>query len=233
MISASGGALAGATTLDPARQESGHVLPTFLPDGRHFLFYSLSTDPQTDGMLNVGSLDSPDRVQLFPDRSRAVYASGYLLFARDQTLLAQPFDLSSLRLEGEPAVLAENVERSSVSRVATFSVSQTGVLAYRPDTQNELVWFDRSGRSLGSIGEPGHYANPALSPDDQRVAVSRHDPLAGQSDLWVIDLKRRLPSKFTFAETSEGMPLWSPDASLLAYRSGSSPGHQGGDGRWP
>jgi serine/threonine protein kinase/Tol biopolymer transport system component len=220
MIAASGGTLAAATTLDSARGETAHTLPSFLPDGRHYLF-SASKDPPRDGMLYVGSLVSPDRVPLFEDHSRAVYASGYLMFARDQNLLAQPFDLTTLRLAGEPAVLAENVERSSVSQVATFSVSQTGVLAYRPASQNELVWFDRSGRSLGSIGEPGHYANPALSPDDQRVAVSRHDPTAAQSDVWLIDLKRRLPSKFTFAETSEGMPLWSPDGNRLAYRSGS------------
>jgi eukaryotic-like serine/threonine-protein kinase len=221
-LSASGGPLAAATALDPARDETAHTLPSFLPDGRHFLFSASKHLGSQDAMLYVGSLDSPDRVPLFPDHSRAVYASGHILFARDETLLAQPFNTATLRLEGEPAVLAENVERSSVSRVATFSVSQTGVLAYRPASQNELVWFDRSGRSLGSIGEPGHYANPALSPDDERVAVSRYDPSAAQSDVWVIDLKRHLQSKFTFAETSEGLPLWSPDGSRLAYRSGSS-----------
>jgi serine/threonine protein kinase/Tol biopolymer transport system component len=220
-ISASGGPPVAATTLDPARGETSHTLPSLLPDGRHFLFSASRDSEYQDVMLYVGSFDSLDRVQLFPDHSRAVYASGYVLFARDQTLLAQPFDPIALRLGGEPAIVAENVELSSVSRVATFSVSQTGVLAYRPVSENELVWFDRSGRLLGSIGAPGLYANPALSPDDQRIAVSRHDPVAGQSDIWVIDSKRHVPSKFSFAETSEGMPLWSPDGRRLVYKSGS------------
>jgi serine/threonine protein kinase len=219
MTSASGGSLTAATMLDPARGETAHTLPNFLPDGRHFLF---SASASQEGMLYVGSLGSSDRIKLFPDHSRAAYASGYLLFARDETLLAQPFDTTTLRLEGEPAVVAKNVERSRVSQVASFSVSQTGVLAYRPVTQSELVWFDRNGRPLGSIGEPAHYANPALSPDEQKVAISRHDPVTSQSDIWVIDLNQRLPSKLTFAASSEGKPLWSPDGNVLVYKSGSS-----------
>jgi len=218
-VSASGGQLMRATTVDPDRAEFNHTLPHFLPDGRRFLFMSRSNDPEQEGMLYAGSLDSSERVRLFQSRSRAVYASGYLLFARDQTLLAQRFDPGSLRLEGEPAIVAEHVE---LSPRAAFSVSETGVLAYRPDRQTELVWFDRSGRSLGPIGEAGHYANPSLSHEEQRVAVSRQDGVTGQSDIWVIDLERRLPSQLTFGEASERMPLWSPDGSRVVYRSGSS-----------
>jgi Tol biopolymer transport system component len=219
-VSASGGRLTRATTLDPGRAEFNHILPHFLPDGRRFLFMSRSNDPDQDGMFYAGSLDSSERVQLFQSRSRTVYASGYLLFLRDKTLLAQKFDSASLRLEGEPAIVAEDVEAGPLN--SAFSVSETGVLAYRPSRQTELVWFDRSGRSLGSIGEPGRYANPVLSPDEQRVAVSRQDGLGGQSNVWVIDFRRRVPSKLTFGKTSEGMPLWSPDGNRVVYRSGSS-----------
>jgi serine/threonine protein kinase len=219
-VSASGGQLRPATTLDPGRAEFNHAAPHFLPDGRRFLFRSRSNDPEQDGTLYAGSLDSSESVRLFQSRSRAAYASGHLLFARDQTLLAQKFDPTNVRIEGEPAIVAEDLERSSLG--VAFSVSDTGVLAYRSDRQTELVWFDRSGRSLGSIGEAGHYANPDLSPDEQRVAVSRQDALTGRSNVWVIDLERRLPAKLTFGETSEGMPLWSPDGSRLVYRSGAS-----------
>jgi Tol biopolymer transport system component len=125
-----------------------------------------------------------------------------------------------LRLDGEPLVVAESVERTAVS--ANFSVSETGVLAYRPVTQNELIWFDRNGRRIGVIGEPGHYADPGLSVDERRVAVGRRDPVTGQSDVWVIDLERQLPSKLTFGDASTGMPLWSPDGSRMVYRSGAS-----------
>ena len=215
-LPASGGQPMPATTPDPGRKEFNHVNPQFLPDGRRFLFMSQSSDSDQEGMIFIGSLDSSERVQLFQSRSRAIYASGYLLFARDQTLLAQKFDPITLRLGGEPAIVADNVERNR------FSVSDTGVLAYRPMWQTELVWFDRRGRSLGSIGKPGRYANPDLSPDEQRVAVSDEDGPSGQSDVWVIDLKTRLPSKLTFGEISEGMPLWSPDGSRVVYRSGRS-----------
>jgi serine/threonine protein kinase/Tol biopolymer transport system component len=219
-VSASGGQLTRATTLDPERAEFNHILPHFLPDGRRFLFMARSNDPDQDGMFYAGSLDSSERVQLIQSRSRTVYASGYLLFMKDRTLLAQKFDPLNLRLEGEPAVVADDVETGLLN--AAFSVSETGVLAYRPSRQTELVWFDRSGRSLGSIGEPGRYANPVLSPDEQRVAVSRQDALGAQSNVWVIDLRRRVPSKLTFGETSEGMPVWSPDGRRVVYRSGRS-----------
>ena len=96
------------------------------------------------------------------------------------------------------------------------------MLAYRPDGQTELVWVDRSGRSLGSIAEPGHYHNPDLSPDEQRVAVGRDDRASGQSDIWVIDVNRRLPSKLTFGTASARVPLWSRDGSRLVYRSGAT-----------
>jgi serine/threonine protein kinase len=218
-LPASGGPLARVTTVDPDREEFNHILPHFLPDGRRFLFVSRTTDPEEDGMLYAGSLDSPEKVRLFQSR-KAMYASGYLLFARDQALLAQKFDPASMRLEGEPALVADHLDRGSGVAGAAFSVSRTGVLAYRLDRQTELVWFDRSGRSLGSIGSPGHYANPSLSPDEERLAVSRQDPLTGQSDVWVIDLRRRLQSKLTFGEPAKGMPLWSRDGNHVVYRSG-------------
>jgi Tol biopolymer transport system component len=219
-VSAAGGPLAQATTLDAERAEFNHILPQFLPDGRRFLFLSRSSDPDQDGMLYAGALNSPERVPLLQGRSHAVYASGYLLFPRGAALVAQQFDPARLRLEGEPAIVAEDVERRAFG--AVFSVSDTGVLAYRPAIQTELVWFDRSGRRLGSVGEPGHYANPVLSADGQRVAVGRKDVLTGLTDVWIIDLARGLPSKLTFGEASEGMPLLSPDGGRLVYRSGSS-----------
>jgi serine/threonine protein kinase/Tol biopolymer transport system component len=214
-LSASGGALLPATTLDPGRKENNHQNPHFLPDGRRFLFTSQSSDPKQDGMLFIGSLDSSERVPLLQSRSRAAYSSGYLLFAQDQTLLAHRFDPDRLRLEGEPAIVADNVERS------IFSVSDIGVLAYRSRWQTELVWFDRGGRSLGSIGEPGRYANPDLSPDNQRLAVSEEDA-RGQVDVWIIDLRTQHRSKLTFGNASEGMPLWTAEGDRVVYRSGRS-----------
>ena len=221
-VSASGGRLTPATMLDSGRAEFNHIFPQFLPDGRRFLFMARSKDPEHDGMLQVGSLDSSERVTLFQSPSRAVYASGYLIFARDGALLAQKFDPNGLRLLGSPVLVADHVEQTMRFMGAAFSVSDTGVLAYRPDRQTALVWFDRSGRSLGAIGQPGHYSNPDLSRDERRVAVSRRDPLTGQADVWVIDVNRGLQSKLTFGEAVQGMPLWSPDGRRVVYRAGAS-----------
>jgi serine/threonine protein kinase/Tol biopolymer transport system component len=222
-VSASGGPLKRVTTLDSSRAEFNHLFPQFLPDGRRFLFLARSKDPEQDGMLYAGSLDSFERVALFQSLSRVVYASGYLVFARDGTLLAQKFDPSRLRLDGHPVIVAEDIERTTNRPLgAAFSVSDNGVLAYRSDRQSALAWFDRSGRSLGAIAEPAHYSNPDLSADEQRVAVSRRDPVTGQSNVWVIDLNRRLQSKLTFGETVQGMPLWSPDGRRVVYRAGTS-----------
>jgi dipeptidyl aminopeptidase/acylaminoacyl peptidase len=168
-------------------------------------------------MIYVGSLDSPERVPLFQSPSRAYYASGYLVFARDRNLLVQRFDPATRSLQGEPAIVGDFGERGPG---VAFSVSDTGVLAYRRDQQTELVWLDRQGRSLGAIGEPGQYANPDLSPDGRHVAVSRRDPADGQADVWIIDLERHLPSRVTFGGTRERVPLWSPDGGRLIYRQG-------------
>jgi serine/threonine protein kinase/Tol biopolymer transport system component len=218
-VPATGGESLPATTLDSARSETAHAAPHFLPDGRHFLFLARSTNPQFDGTLYVGSLDSSDRVLLGHKRSAAIYASGFLLFMRDQTLLAQRFDTGTLTLTGEPSVVAENVDKPAAQLRGSISASQTGILAYRPATLTELVWFDRNGRRIESVGDPGHYADPSLSPDGQRIAVARKDPANGHLDVWVIDVKRRAPSPFTLAETPERRPLWSTDGSRLAYLS--------------
>jgi serine/threonine protein kinase/Tol biopolymer transport system component len=194
--------------------------PQFLPDGRHFLYVKRSDDPNDDGMLQVGSLESPEQIQLFRAESHAVYASGYLLFLRQQSLFAQPFDPNTFRLTGEPQAVAEYVERGAALRGA-FSASEKGVLAYRPVGHTQLAWFDRNGRRLESIAEPGRYTDPALSPDGLRLAVRRRDPLTPESSIWIIDLKRGLQSKLTVDPGPEPRkPVWSPDGSRIVYQAG-------------
>jgi serine/threonine protein kinase len=220
-IPAAGGSPAPVTSLDEARAETNHNWPLFLPDGRHFIFLSRSARLEHDGVTYVGSLDSADRVRLIRADSHAVYApQGYLLFLQVNTLVAQAFDPATLRLTGEPVPIAEQVERTPGTLRGAFSISRTGVLAYRPIGETRLAWYDRAGRQLQSVGPPGPYSNPALSPDEQQIAVGRLDFDTGASNIWVIDLARGgLASQLTFDASPEEMPLWSPDGSHIVYRS--------------
>jgi len=142
-----------------------------------------------------------------------------LLFERDGTLLAQAFDPRSAKVRGEPVRVAESVGHGAPPGYAPFSVSDRGLLAYVPGviSQKELVWLDRSGKVLGTIGGPGGYVSPSLSPDEKRVAVVVRDPQSGTPDIWLTDLARNLSSRFTFSPATGGRPIWSPDGSRIAF----------------
>jgi len=186
--------------------------PVFLPDGHHFLFFAL---PDT---IAVGSLDSTEGKKLLQADSYAVYASGYVLFQRQGTLLAQPFDTGRLELTGEAVPVAEQLG-TPVSAFGRFSVSNTGVLVHRNDAafSTELRWFDRQGTSKGTVGPESLYINPVVSPDGSQVMVGRRDRNQPTFDLWLFDLARNLPSRLTFDPGSEWLPLWSPDRKYIAY----------------
>lgn len=215
-IPADGGVPEPVTRLDPERSETSHGWPSFLPDGRRFVYLARSNDPAHDGAVMMGSLDSGERTRLFESDSHAVYAGGCFLFMRGSRLVAQPFDLAALRATSEAVTIAEGVERNPESRRGAFAVSDNGVLAYRTTGQTQLVWVDRRGVALGSMGGPGHYSNPTLSPDEQRLAIERTDPATGYSDVWIYELRSGLASRLTHSGAER--PLWSPRADRIVYR---------------
>ncbi|MGH9317043.1 MAG: protein kinase domain-containing protein, partial [Thermoanaerobaculia bacterium] len=220
-VSAAGGLATPLTALDPSRKETSHRWPYFLPDGRHFLYYARSGQPENAGIY-VGSLDSKETRRLVSTPSNAAYApSGYLLFARDGTLMAQAFDVEKLRFTGEPFPAAEDVGFDGGTFRADFAVSENGVLTYRTSASflARLTWFDRGGKQLGSVGPPGSYFNLSLSLDDRKLAVSRLASWTGTRDIWVYDLSRGTSSRFTFDPSTELSPFWSPDASRIVFSS--------------
>ena len=221
-VPASGGNPVPVARPDRARDEFDYD-PYFLPDGSHFL-YSVWNGANRE--LRVGALGSADVKQLLKVRSRAVYVSpGYLLFVREGTLLAQPFDTRTLTVSGEPAAVAEDLVYFQETGMTDISASTDGMLAYLSGKNvTRLRWFSRDGAEQGVVGAPADYTLPRLSPDGQRLAVNIVDPRTASTDVWLIDLSRGGSSRFTFDSGVEWGPAWSPDAKRIAFAGNGSGG---------
>jgi eukaryotic-like serine/threonine-protein kinase len=221
-IPAGGGTPEPLTTLDKSRNEYVHAWPHFLPDGRHFL-YVAGSSPREQSAVFLGSLDSKQTRLLLNVESSVAYAPpGYLLFAREGTLVARPFDANRLQLTGEAVPVVKQIGFTLGNAQAHFSVSETGTLLYRTNTaaaDTQLVWFDRAGKQLGTVGAAGHYSDIRLSPDGKHVAFQRFDAEAGASDIWLIDLARGTTSRLTFDPANDGDAVWSPDGGSVVFSS--------------
>ena len=219
-VPASGGTPQPVTKLTGALNQFSHRWPQFLPDGRHFLFLGQATS-SGDSTIYVGSLDGVDPKLLLRNESNAVYAPpGYLLFLRQETLLAQPFDTNKLQLTGEAAPLAGHGGVDSNMAKANFSVSENGILVYANGTMSEarLLWFDRSGKQLAETAGVDLYGFPRISPDGRKLAVSKLSA-ASSSGIWIFDLNRNTSSRLTFFAGKDAMPVWSPDGKFIAFAS--------------
>ncbi len=230
-VSQAGGVATQFTKPDASLGETGHLRPWFLPDGRRFLYLTRNRNVEDDAIY-LAALDGKARKRLVDARQAADYSppaagseNGHLLFLRDSTLMAQALDPKRFELAGDSFPVAEQV--GSFLALGFFSVSANGVLAYRSGSSgsnSQLVWFDRGGKSLGTLGQPADYLGGlALSPDGKRVAVSEVDQ-AGKSDVWLLDVARGVHTRFTFDALST-RPTWSPDGMRLVFNStrGGSP----------
>ncbi len=216
-VSADGGASVQITRV--TLQTNVHRYPQFLPGGRRFLFYANGTEPG----IYVGELGASGSPRRILDAQTAIYASGYLLFVRQNTLFAQPFDLTQLALTGEPAAIAVGLIASAEGRGAALSASGAGVIAVRlgpAGEQRQFVWFDRSGKELetvagSNIGGPFHFSP---SPDGRSLAIGRN--VGGTaSDIWLLDVDRGVSTRFTFDEAFDLNAVWSPDGKRIAFAS--------------
>ncbi|HVE66238.1 MAG TPA: protein kinase, partial [Thermoanaerobaculia bacterium] len=222
-VSASGGAVAEVTKLDPRGEHTTHRWPEFLPDCNRFLYLRSPIGSENErAAIFVGTLDGSDDRQLLAASSNPVYASGYLLYGRDYNLMAQPFDAKRARGTEEAAPIANNLQYDPVFSRAMFSASQNGVLVFQTGslvTGSSLVWFDRAGREIGRLGDRQPYLGARLAPDYRRAALSYFDFRGGNEDIWIHDLARGVQTRFTFGANREGSPVWSPDGERLAYAS--------------
>jgi Tol biopolymer transport system component len=228
-VPATGGAAERASKLDSARGERAHLWPRFLPDGRHFVFFTLSDQDENNG-ISVASLENKEARHLLMADTNAIYAelntpsstlkNGYLLFASGHHLNARSFDPITLTFKGQEFTVADEINYLEFINLLPISASENGLLAYQSiDTpKRQLVWMDREGNQVGALGEPAEYGQARISPDGRHVAVNRLSPAnKNTADLWVFDVETNRASQFTSAPTHEGSPVWSPDGKQIVY----------------
>ncbi len=221
-VSAAGGSPVEMTKPDASRSESSHRWPVFLPDGKHFLYLGTNFTGQLEkNAIFLGSLDSQESRFLVSTSANAAYAEpGYLLYMRDKTLVAQPFDHRSYVLSGEPHTLSDEVLYTRIVNRAVFSVSGTEVLVTqtgKAGSNSQLTWFDRSGKPMGTVGTPGAYGNVRLSPDGRRIAVDQTNPDGRNVDLWILEPDRVAATRLTFDPSGHQAPIWSPDGKQIMF----------------
>ncbi len=224
-VSAAGGVPTPLTKLDPSLHQNSHRWPSFLPDGRHFVYWGgnpISTGVGEANGIYIGSVEGGEQKFLLQTESNALFAPpGYMLFLREQTLMAQPFDLGRLKFSGEAFPIAEQVPNPQLFRLGIFSVSQNGVLVYvtGASSQTQLFWFDASGKQVATVGEAGSSFTPRLSPDGRRLADAITDQPSKNLDIWLIDLARGVRTRFTFDPAIDYFPVWSPDGNRIVFAS--------------
>ncbi len=220
-VTASGGDCVAVTELDKEAGENSHRHPVFLPDGEHFLYLARRSLAGGENLLRIGSLGGNVNLELVETPANAAYAMGRLLFMREGTLMAQPFDTRRLQLEGEAVPLVEGVLGIAAAALHVFSVSETGELIYqsgRASMESQLVWKDRSGVETGTLGDPTDQQAIFLASDGSRAATFMPGE-DGLEDIWLYDVPRELLSRFTFHADNDSSPEWSPAGDQIVFSS--------------
>jgi Tol biopolymer transport system component len=224
---------AGGTPVVLSEHDSGenYRAPWFLPDGRHYLYTLRKLMVFEQTRIYVDSIDAKrgvsTRKEVQAANSNAVYASGYMLFVREGTLMAQPFDTSKLHTTGDPVPIVQQVDYFPGNSQGQFSASRNGTLVYVSGAtlggKKQLTWFDRSGTSKGTVGKPADTNWVAISPDGTMVATDPGDAASGGRDIWLHDLARGTDTRFTFGPANS-YPVWSGDGSRVAFVAGRENG---------
>jgi Tol biopolymer transport system component len=219
---ANGGECKPITALNAQRGDNSHRHPRFLPDGRHFFYFARSSNAsQSVHTVILTSFDGKEEKILLQSSAIPEYASGHLLYLRETTLVARPFDTNMRKFTGEAVPLVENILfLGGGAGAAVFSASDNGTLVYSAGggrANDNLIWQDREGKQVQKLNQQGIFAHVSLAPHGNVAVVYVSDQSTGNNDLWLYDLKRDLITRFTFGLGTENSPVWSPDGSMLYY----------------
>jgi Tol biopolymer transport system component len=230
-MNAGGGEAQRCTTLDPSKHTT-HRWPSFLPDGKHFLFYATNHagGRHEDNGIYLGSTEGGATPLILSTESAGLYSSGYLLYHQQNALMARKFDPARATLSGEPIPVADNVQNDAGTFHTVATVADSGLLLYEPGTETglgdtDLLRVDRTGKVLGHVAERAAFRGGRLSPDGKRLAISLGNP---KSDIWVLDLENGTRTRLTFDEGTHVMPAWSGDGRRVTYMAQFGPTFVGG-----
>lgn len=219
-ISAAGGKIQELTTLEEG--EYDHLWPQFLPGGQWVLFNVGKSADFREATIEVLSLQTGERKVIHRGGYYPRYLpTGYLVFTRESTLYAAPFDLDNLELSGPPTPVLEGVWSSPRYGEVNFAFSQDRTIAYlpeRPAAKRAIVWVDRQGNEEPFAAEPGGYWTPRISPDGSHALIASEDP--ENWDVWVLDLGRQTSSRLTFNPARDVRPRWTRDGLRVVFSSG-------------
>jgi serine/threonine-protein kinase len=222
-IPAAGGDPEVLTVPDSGRNERTHRWPEVLPGGKAVVFTIGTLDQPgyyEDATIAVADLESGETRTLIEGGSIARYSpTGHLVYSREGTLLAVPFDVDRLEVTGPPAPVLEGVARETTSGAVHFALSRDGTLMYvpagAPSSESTMVWVDREGRAETIMRTPAQYLSPRLSPDGTKLTMGV-GPGLGDGDVWIHDLRRGKSTRLTF-DSDYVAPIWTPDGKRVVF----------------
>jgi Tol biopolymer transport system component/predicted Ser/Thr protein kinase len=226
-VPAGGGTPTEVTQPDREKMEQSHRWPTFLPDGKHFLYLAANFGGRLDkNQIYEGSLDGNEKKLVMAAGSNVAYADpGYIFFWRDGALIGQKFDVRSSTVSGDARTLSDGVQYFPQTDLALFSVVGNGPLVLQTGKgvdKSQFLWFDRNGKQVGTVGPQGWFANPKISPDERRLAFEQTDRDGRHVDIWVSNMASGAMNRLTFGPGLNEGPIWSPDGRRIAFGSNQS-----------
>ncbi|HET6372836.1 MAG TPA: hypothetical protein VFG76_05985 [Candidatus Polarisedimenticolia bacterium] len=226
-VAATGGTPRPLLEPDRSKAESSLRFPHFLPDDRHFLFFTRS-GAGVGNSVSIGSLDAGEPKHLMESVSNALFIPpGHLLFWRDDAIRAQPFDPVRLEFTGESFPVVPGARFEPDTGWMVLSASRTGLLAYAQGqgatAKSRLVVRDREGKEIQALGENANYYAPSFSRSGRRVAVDMSDAM-NNGDVWIHDLSRPGATRLTMDPGDDSDPVWGPDDGRMIFFSAAS-GH--------